>query len=100
MTRVELDSSLIDAAAAEGRILDNGPGEGAQDSGDVHGHDADHADIAAEYHFTCIRPKRIDRLTVGLFEVFPGTERLAVQYVVGGQQGAAALTPANPVLRF
>ncbi len=94
MTWVDLDSSLIDAATAEG------PGERAQGPGDDHRHDADHADITAGYRFACARPERIDRLTVGLFEAFPSTERLAVQYIVGGQQGAAALTPANPVLRF
>ncbi len=100
MTRVELDSSLIDAAEAEGHHLHEGPEEDAQDAGDGHHHDGDHADVTAEYRFACTRPGRIDQLTVGLFEAFPGTERLAVQYIIGDQQGAAALTPANPVLRF
>ncbi|MGB5198638.1 MAG: DUF2796 domain-containing protein [Sedimenticolaceae bacterium] len=100
MSRVELDSSLIDAAEAEGHHLHKGPEGDAPDPDEDHHHDGDHADITAEYRFACGRPERIDQLTVGLFEAFPGTERLTVQYIVGGQQGAATLTPANPVLRF
>jgi hypothetical protein len=100
MTGVELDSPLLDAAAAEEQHLHTGPEEHARDPGDDHPHDADHADITAEYHFVCAYPGRIDQLIVGLFEAFPGTEQLAVQYIIGGRQGAATLSPANPVLRF
>ena len=100
MSRVTLDSSLIDAAEADANSLYKGPEEDARDPDEGHHHDADHADITAEYRFACARPEHIDQLTVGLFEAFAGTERITVQYIIGGQQGAAALTPANPVLRF
>lgn len=71
-----------------------------------HGHDGHeheretHADIEAVYHFECDHPDELTGLTVALFEAFPGTERLNVQYVVENKQGAAVLTPANPVIRF
>ena len=35
-----------------------------------------------------------------LFEAFPMTERLAVQFITGKQQGAAELSASQSVLRF
>ena len=62
--------------------------------------DQGHADIRVEYQFECSRPDRVEQLVVELFEAFPGTERLDVQYVIGSRQGAAELTAARHLLRF
>ncbi len=59
-----------------------------------------HADITAEYHFTCARPNNLKQLDAMLFQSFPGTERLEVQFITGSRQGAAKLTASSPVLTF
>ncbi|MBE7376417.1 DUF2796 domain-containing protein [Pseudomonas lopnurensis] len=75
---------------------------------DRQGHDHDeasaqqhggHSDIEAHYQFDCSHPEALRTLELwGLFERFPGTEKIQVQ-VIGpnGQQGAE-LTPAQPRL--
>ncbi|MCB1786387.1 MAG: DUF2796 domain-containing protein [Gammaproteobacteria bacterium] len=63
-------------------------------------HAGEHADIDAGYRFECRRPDEIDRLGVDLFTAFPATERLDVQFVFAGRQGAATLDASNPVLTF
>ena len=67
-------------------------GEGA-DAGD-------HSDVDAEYRFECAAPDRLVQMHLGLFEAFPETRGLQVQFVGPRGQGAAELTAANPVLRF
>ena len=68
---------------------------------DSHEHAADsHADITATYRFTCSHPERLDRVTVKLFEAFPMTERLRVQFITEQRQGAAELNASQPVLYF
>ena len=59
-----------------------------------------HSDIEATYHFECNQPGKLTQLTVELFEAFPGTEKLNVQYVIESKQGAAELTPADHVVKF
>jgi hypothetical protein len=56
-----------------------------------HGHDDAHmhADFTAEYRLTCASPGALEGLTLGLFERFPLTERIDVQFVVGDRQGSA-----------
>jgi hypothetical protein len=63
-------------------------------------HGATHADIEAAYHFECKRPDKLTQLSVELFEAFPGTGKLNVQYIIENKQGAAELTPAGHVIRF
>jgi hypothetical protein len=65
-----------------------------------HAHAEAHADVDATYRFTCARPDRVEGVEVMLFDAFPGTERLRVQYVTEQGQGGADLTPSNPSLRF
>lgn len=66
-----------------------------------HAHDAaTHSDITAEYHFHCEWPDRLEGVEVGLFEAFPATTRLRVQFVTDEGQGAAELTPENRLVRF
>ncbi len=59
-----------------------------------------HSEIEAAYHFECDQPGKLSQLTVELFEAFPGTEKLNVQYVLESKQGAAELTGAHHVIKF
>ena len=59
-----------------------------------------HSDIEAVYHFDCADPGKLTRLNVELFETFPGTERLKVQYVIESKQGATELTTTNHIVKF
>lgn len=85
------------------------------DDDDKHDHDHDdehkhhkhthkdgdvHSDIEAEYEFKCKKPKKIKNITVNLFEVFSGFEKLKVQWVVGDKQGAQTLTKTSNVLKL
>mgnify|MGYP001597190076 CR=1 FL=1 len=96
MTNVEIVSALIEEAHAGHE----------HDATSDHGHkeheheDEAHTDVDAAYHFECAKPGKLERLNVELFEVFPGTEHLTVQFVIGDQQGAAELTPDDHVVAF
>jgi hypothetical protein len=57
-----------------------------------------HAEFHARYAFRCDRPEQLSRISVWLFERFPGTERLQVQLLGPGGQTAATLTPDDPDL--
>ena len=81
--------------AAAGSHGAPGPAAGAEA-----GHAGDHADVHAGYRFVCSRPGGIGALEVPLFDRFPMTRRLEVQYVVSGTQGAAVLTPDRRRLAF
>lgn len=71
---------------------------------DKHGHDKHeeetHSDIEVVYHFECAKPGKLSQLTVELFEVFPGMDKLNVQYVIENKQGAAELTSSSHVIKF
>jgi hypothetical protein len=71
----------------------------ARQAGEAAGTEA-HADIDAEYRFECTEPDRLVQMELGLFEAFPATRDLQVQFVGPRGQGAAELTAASPVLRF
>lgn len=73
------------------------------DNGHRHGHEEEreeerHADFRAAYFFDCRDPARLERLTVGLFEGFPGMESLRVQFIIGDKQGGAELNQANRIV--
>ena len=59
-----------------------------------------HADITATWRFSCTHPEALDQVRVQLFEAFPMTERLQVQFITGKRQGAAELNASQPTLRF
>lgn len=59
-----------------------------------------HTDIMAVYHFRCESPARLAGLEVTLFDAFPATQRIRVQYITPEGQGAAELTTATPSLQF
>ncbi len=59
-----------------------------------------HADFYANISLVCQQPARFNELTVSLFNLVPSLERMTVQWVINGQQGAANLTLANNKLAF
>ncbi|OQX34187.1 MAG: hypothetical protein B0D96_09980 [Candidatus Sedimenticola endophacoides] len=65
-----------------------------------HEHEATHADITATWRFDCVHPEALDRVKVRVFEAFPRTERLLVQFITEKRQGAAELGASQPELRF
>jgi hypothetical protein len=76
-------------------------GEKHEDAHDEHEHAGEtHSDIEAAYHFECAAPGKLTQLTVEIFEAFPVTERLNVQYVIESKQGAAELTASSHVIMF
>ncbi len=67
----------------------------------AHEHDhGDHSDIEAEYSYTCGNPESLTELDMVLFQTFPATERVHVQYITATNQGSVELTTYNRQLRF
>jgi len=94
----------------EGELL--GSAHAGYKRGDDHDHehknehkheheDGGHSDIAARYQLDCSNPDALHALNLkGLFESFPGTEKIQVQLIgPNGQQGVK-LTPARAQLPF
>lgn len=70
----------------------------AEHSGDDdHGQHA-HADIGAQYSYSCATPARLESMEVMLFELFPGSEKLILQAITPrGQQGSGRTASSNRV---
>lgn len=63
-------------------------------------HAEEHADIEASYTFQCENPAALKRLETTLFKQFKRLYRLETQHAGPGGQGAARLTPKQPVLQW
>lgn len=63
-------------------------------------HDQAHANIEAEYHYDCRNAEALRHVDVRLFEVFPATESLNVQYVTSRAQGAVELNAKSSRIEF
>ncbi|MEJ2612881.1 MAG: DUF2796 domain-containing protein [Candidatus Thiodiazotropha sp.] len=59
-----------------------------------------HSDIKGEYLFHCDTPAALNGIDVQLFEAFPATERLKVQFVAPKGQGGVDLVAGDHYLRF
>ncbi len=81
-------------ARVESALMDKGHQE--HEAGDADSH----ADFDVSYRFICGQPDLLDRLAVGLFRLFPGTEELEVQLISDRGQKRAHMTPSNPDLEF
>ncbi len=79
---------------------DHGHEEKGEHGHEEHEGEETHSDIEAVYHFECDQPGKLTQLTVELFEAFPATEELNVQYVIESKQGARELTAKNHVVKF
>ena len=60
----------------------------------------DHADIDANFEFRCANPAALKSVETAIFKGFKRLYRLEVQRVGPSGQGAARLTPKNPVLTW
>lgn len=60
----------------------------------------DHADIDAEYQFTCTEPAALKGIETSIFKSFKRLYRLDVQRSGPVGQGAQRLTPKNPNLNW
>jgi hypothetical protein len=58
------------------------------------------ADLGATYRFGCSLPDALSSAALGFFVGFPALERVHVRYTTARGQGAATLTPRNPVVNF
>lgn len=54
-------------------------------------HEEAHSEFHAHYHFNCTHPAQLSELKVDLFDQFPATYRLNVQYLINDKQGAVQL---------
>ena len=81
----------MDSANVTSALLDDGH--------ENHEHEG-HTDIQAAYHFQCDEPGKLTQLTVELFEIFPGMQKLEVQYIIEDRQGAAELTADGHAIKF
>ena len=70
--------------------------EGKHDDHDKHAAEV-HSDIEAQYEWHCASAGNLTRIDVRLFQRFPHTESITVQYIGDGGQKAANLTRNNPV---
>jgi len=88
----------------ESALIEDEHGEHAHEDGhsDEHGHEDEevHSEFEVAYHFECAAPAKLTQLSVELFEMFPGTGKLEVQYVIEDKQGAAELNAKNHVIKF
>lgn len=73
--------------------------EGHEDHDD-HDHESSHSDLEVTYEFHCDNLSRLSEIDIHLFEHFSAMEKLNVQFIVGGKQGAFTATQAHPHVEF
>ena len=59
-----------------------------------------HGDFYANLSLLCQRPALLQQLDLSLFSLTPALEKIDVQWVINGQQGAATTTLSNSAVRF
>ena len=103
---VEVESALLeeeqrDEAAEHDHGHDDHDHEGERrgEEGAEMEHEG-HAEFHVHYHFQCAHPEALERLGMGLFQLFPGIESLRVQAVGPNGQGGALLKAADAEFRF
>lgn len=94
--RCSLDAIAIDMAGLEHHA------EHQDHDHDHHhaDHDGGHADIKAQYDFTCRSIEALETVAVTLFDHFPGFETVEAVYLLDDRQSAQALRQDRPVLRL
>jgi len=100
LTRSSVNSTLLgdvpaaDADHAGREDHDDLPAaQNDHEAGDEH---ETHTDLDADYRFACRDTARIDQVEVRLFDSFPATQRLRVQFATAKGQGGFELTAARP----
>jgi hypothetical protein len=95
LTRSSVSSTLLGDEPAAAEHAEHGDSPAAESDHDA-GHEREtHADLDADYRFECQNAARIGPVEVRLFEAFPGTLRLRVQFATAKGQGAVELTAAG-----
>lgn len=78
----------LSAGKVEAPVLEGQAGEGG------------HADLDADWVYTCAQPGRLTGMKVGLFAKYPGLKRLDAAVVSGKGQAAFRLTRKQPFLSW
>ncbi len=60
----------------------------------------EHAELVAEYRYTCVRAARLKGMKVELFALYPGIRRMDAAVVTEGGQSARRLTARMPLLHW
>ncbi len=96
---VRISSTQLDALNPHNHEHDH-----AQDSNHGHSHDdqdgTSHAEFVVDYRFVCNDPLALNRLSVTVFEHFPGFEAVNVQWALPSGQGAQQVDAGRPGIRF
>ena len=56
-----------------------------------------HAGFDSHYQWQCKQPEQLTPVSVGVFAYFPQVQKITAQWVLKNTQGAAELTPNNPL---
>lgn len=67
---------------------------------DSHGEESVHSEFSGEYHYQCSQPENLEEIHVGLFSVFPGIEKLAVQFFSTSKQTSFSLSAEKNVINL
>lgn len=78
----------LDSAVVKAPVLESGGGKIRAGQG------GDHADLEAEYGYTCAQPQALRALDVGLFDAYPRLQRIEVQ--VAGAKAQSKVTLRRP----
>ena len=94
-------------AEAEGEHEAHAPGEADGESHHAPDHDHDgeshethHSEIVANYRFRCDDTAGLSGITVDVFDVFPGIERMQAMWVTPARQGATELSAQHRIVSF
>lgn len=74
--------------------------------GHNHGHSHDHmlgrqhTDITAMYQYRCQNIDKLSAISIGLFDMFPATEKINAQWIHKNKQGASTLNKQNKTVTF
>ncbi len=74
--------------------------DGHKTNHEEHGETNSHSDVVASYQYRCENIAELSELSVGLFETFPGIDKMIAQWVAPTQQGAATLTVNSSIIKF
>ena len=88
----QIDSPLTNAPAAPPKAGTSPPKDAKSDD--------DHADLTADFEFTCGHIENLKSIEVDVFDVFPGTRTLKAEIVGPHGQSAKTLSPDDRSLEF
>jgi hypothetical protein len=93
-----LVSVRLASSALEPALL--GEAKAPASAADAPVEEAGHADLDADFHFTCAQPAELKGMEVGLMKAFAGLRKINAQIAGPRGQSAAVLTPAQRVVKW